>query len=144
MKKSYLTILFLLGLSLHSCFIGADGDSENLTGNYYISGDYGLINVHLGFEDKEWGGIGLIKEPITAVGYNDNYIIVKRESEKTEFFILKIIHSGIHSTAEKNMTGPISEREFEIQINELELNNIKWTREFEKNNDLKIEIEIAN
>jgi hypothetical protein len=132
MKNSKVTLLFVLTLFFQSCFIGTDGDSENIVSNYYIAGDYGLKNVHLGFEDKDWGGIGLIGQPITAVGNNEKYIIVKRESDNTEFYILKIIHSGDHSIAEKNIRGPLTEKEFDIEKNELGLKNIEWTKRFNK------------
>ena len=117
--------------------MGPDGDSENIVGNYYIAGDYGFKNVHLGFEDQKGGGIGLIEQPITAVGNDDNYIIVKRESDTTEFYILKIIHSDIHSMAAKNIVGPISNKEFKDQINELDLKHIEWTKKFEKRNGIQ-------
>ncbi|WP_296621553.1 hypothetical protein [Marivirga sp.] len=132
MKNIHIVILLLTVLCFQSCFVGEDGDSEKIVGNYYISGDYGFKNVHLGFEDKEWGGIGLIEQPITAIGNNDNYIIVKRELVETEFFILKVIESGIHSVAEENVLGPLTEREFETKRHQLDLRDIKWAKNFEK------------
>lgn len=112
--------------------MGADGDTEKVVGSYYISGDYGLKNVHIGFEDKEWGGIGLIEEPIIAIGHNDHYIIIKREKDKLEYFIARITNSGIHSEAEKNINGPMTEYEFNKSIDDLNLQSVKWTKEFEK------------
>jgi hypothetical protein len=94
MKYLQSLVLILLAFLFQGCFMGADGDTEKVVGSYYISGDYGLKNVHLGFEDKEWGGIGLIEEPIIAIGHNDQYIIVKRETDKLEYFIARITNSA--------------------------------------------------
>ncbi len=116
---------------LQGCFMGADGDSKKLIGNYYISGDYGFKNVHLGYEDNEWGGIGLINQPITAVGYNDHYIVAKRETTETEYFVLKIVDSGVHSAAEKNIKGPLTEVEYKETLRELGLLEVKWKDKFD-------------
>jgi hypothetical protein len=127
MKKFQILFIPLL---FYGCFFGPDGDSETLIGNYYISGDHGLKNVHLGFNDNEYGRIGLISGPLSAVGNNEEYIIVKRDSDKIEFFILKIVHTSQYSKAEENITGPLSHAEFVTQINELHLNEVKWSREY--------------
>lgn len=132
MKYIQFSIITLFALVMQSCFIGPDDDSEKIVGDYYVSGDYGFKNVHLGFEDKEWGGIGLIEEPITAIGHNDQYIIVEREKDTPEYFIVKITNSGIHSEAENNINGPMTENEFDKAIDDLNLQSITWTKNFEK------------
>jgi hypothetical protein len=43
----------------------------------------------------------LINQPINAVGHNDHYIFAKREATETEYFVLKIVDSGVHSEAKK-------------------------------------------
>lgn len=132
MKTLRCFMILLVAIALQGCFFGADGDSEKIIGNYFISGDYGFKNVHLGFEDKEFGRIGLIEKPIIAIGLNDEYLIVKRELDKSEYFVLKIMNSSKISDAEKNIIGPLTESEFNKTINELKIQNIKWTRKFKK------------
>jgi hypothetical protein len=118
--------------------IGADGDLKKLIGNYYISGGYGFKNVHLGYEDDEWGGIGLINQPINAVGHNDHYIVAKREATETEYFVLKIVDSGVHSEAKKNIKGLLTEVEYKETLRELGLLEVKWTKKFEKLNGINL------
>lgn len=132
MRCIQFSIITLSALVMQSCFIGPNDDSEKIVGDYYVSGDSGFKDVHLGFEDKEWGGIGLIEEPIIAIGHNDQYIIVKREKDKLEYFIAKITNSGIHSEAENNISGPMTENEFDKAIDQLNLQSINWTKKFEK------------
>ena len=131
MKALHFLTIILLTFTLQSCFIGADGDTEDLAEDYYISGALGFKNVHLGYW-SEYGGAGLIESPIIAVGVNDQYIIVKREADNFEYYIVKITKSGNRSEAEDNITGPLTENEFNIAIKELDLQSISWTKEFEK------------
>src|SRR5688572_31521330 len=82
--------VILANLLLVACFVGDEGTEEKIVGSYYIRGASGLFNVHIGFEDKEYGGIGLIEAPVTAIGYNGNYIIAKQGVEENMFYILKV------------------------------------------------------
>ena len=127
-------LTFIISFTLTGCFPFADGDTEYINEtDYYV---YGAPNidkgVHLGYEDSEWGGIGLIEEPITAIGYSEGYIFAKREFNNPEFFILKVIDSGIHSEAEKSIKGPLDSLKFSGELKNLGLNNFQWKSKFGK------------
>ncbi len=131
-----LKIVILIGSCcfLQSCFFGSDGGTKQLISHYYVSGTHKFENVHLGYEDKDWGGIGLIPAPITAISYDNQFIIIKREPENTEFYIIKIVATGNHSDAEKGIVGPLTEKEFLIIKQELGVNIQNWKEEFRNKN----------
>ncbi|CAD5293442.1 hypothetical protein IMPR6_270006 [Imperialibacter sp. EC-SDR9] len=119
---------------LTGCFPFADGDTEFINEtNYYVYGEPNLDKgVHIGYEDKEWGGIGLIEAPVTAIGYSEDYIFAKREFEKPEYFIFKVIDSGIHSDAESNIIGPLDSLNFTSELEALGVDDFYWKSTFAK------------
>ena len=120
----------LLSFLLNGCFVFDEGNEEVIIGNYYVRSNDGTSKYHLGFEDKEYGGIGIIEEPITSVGHNKEFVIVKRESDNTEYYIISILESGSHSEAENNIIGPLKESDFNAKLKELRLEEINWTKNF--------------
>jgi hypothetical protein len=128
-----LVLSIILNL-LTGCFPFADGDTEYIDNtNYYVYGEPSLDRgVHLGYEDEEWGGIGLIKEPITGIGYTKEYIFAKRELNKSEYFILKRTNSGVHSEAEKNIIGPLDSLTFTNELHKLGIGDFQWKSKFRK------------
>lgn len=128
-------ILFLFAfLSLTSCFPFDEGEEIKIIGNYYARGSIGLENVHIGYEDSQYGGIGLLTEPITAIGHNNDYIIAKRIAIKDEYFIIKVVGSGIHHEAEKAIIGPLGKKDFNQKLKQLGLSHsLRFDMEFPEN-----------
>ena len=135
MNKINKCFFFLLLLLLTGCFPWDDGAESEIVGHYYVRGNSRLENVYLGYEDSQYGGIGLINEPVTAVGNNENYIIAKRDGTEGEsYYLLKVIRNGIHGDADKAILGPLERSEFDEKLKELGLSNsIKFDKEFKKN-----------
>lgn len=108
-------------MGVTGCFPFAEGEEEEIVDRYYVRGNTSLINAHIGYEDEKYGGIGLINGPITATGHNEDYIIAERKTDTASFFILKVIRTGVHSDAEKAITGPLGKIAFEQKLKKLGL-----------------------
>ena len=132
MKKA---LYILLGtLILTGCFPFDEGEESKIIGRYYVRGDSRFEHVYIGYEDRQYGGIGLISEPVTAVGHNEDHIIAKRGgTEEENYYLLKVIRNGVHGDAEKATIGPLDKTEFDAKLKELGLcNSLKFEREFIK------------
>ena len=113
------------------CFPFDEGEESTIIGRYYVRGEDGLENVHIGYEDSQYGGIGLINESITAVGHNDSYIIAKSDIGLKSYYILEVVKNGVHGDAEKAIIGPLEKAEFDAKLKELGLSHsLKFDRSF--------------
>jgi hypothetical protein len=123
----------IIFLCLTSCFPGDEGEENIITGNYYVRGSSGLVNIYIGYKDSQYGGISLVSEPITALGNNSDYIIAKRSATQDEYYILKINRNGIHSDAEKGIIGPLDKPSFHEKLRVLgQSNSIQFTKDYKK------------
>ncbi len=76
-----------------------------------------------------------LKSGFTRLFYGsrwNNYIVAKRGATETEYFVLKIVDSGVWSEAEKNIKGPMTEVEYKETLRELGLLEVIWIEKFEK------------
>ena len=122
----------LLSFLLFGCFSFDEGNEEAIIGKYYARSNDGSTKFHLGFEDEEFGGIGIIEESIISIGHNKEFIIVKIKSDNTEYYIVRVMESGLYSEARKNIIGPLQESGFDSKLKELKIEEIKWTKNFKK------------
>lgn len=130
----YLTLLFVL-------FSGCSGmEKKHLTGNYYlIKMDYADEELSLSYKD----GSVVIRPTIFAVGYDEDFIIVKQHPSKfgkeldksiTNCYIIPLKYE-VNKWPDKNKIGPLTEEEFLLKRKELnisdELKFISVNREYE-------------
>ncbi|MFC5284232.1 hypothetical protein ACFSSE_10935 [Pedobacter alpinus] len=118
------------------------GTSKNLVGNYEVDYIDSKDNMSIYYNDPQWGGLGVVNPTVFAVGFNDDFIIVKQHPNVdfkidkgiTNYFIIPL-NSPITEAPEDNRIGPLTESAFMKKRKELDIpSSLNFTLEFE---DLK-------
>jgi hypothetical protein len=134
-------ILYLIIFSLLSGCMGL-AIKENVVGNYYLIAtdvDEDLnLSYHEPADDNNYGGI--IEATVFAIGYNDEYIIVKQHPRIfpnppnkaiTNFYILPI-KKGFDWRTKNGLIGPLTEVQFKEEEKKLNIPiGLKFTIEKE-------------
>ena len=135
MKKVKSTIAAILFCFCNSCMGILDSTYEkHIIYDYYLHAieDRQTINLSLNLENG--GSIEVVEETIYAVGFNENYIILKQHPKKfgpidksvTNFYIVTIYkQNGL--TPKKGVLGPFSIEEFREKQKELKLDTVGFT-----------------
>jgi len=135
MKKFTKKIILV---SLFFAFITCKGLNEyKVIGSYYlIDMDYDQKSRSLSYKLADGNYLGIIDETVFAVGYNENYIIVKQHPRKfpefpnrrvTNYFIVPITKRSTYSP-ETEILGPLNLQEFSSKCNELNIGKeVKFT-----------------
>ncbi len=124
-------IILLCSVASSGCFWGDDGDEIDINERYYLRSNRPGDTYHLGFIDDAGIGVGIVNDPIVAVGYNKDYIILKAKSGHYMYYIVSIIDAGNHQTATENIEGVKNEKSFNERITELASADLKFTKTFE-------------
>jgi len=102
--------LFVALILLQGC-VGVS--EEKVVGRYYlVAVDYMKEETSLNFQLDDNSSYGVVKETVFAVGYNDNYIIVKQHPSNnrdiTNYYIVALCKENT-LWAEKGVIGPLTE-----------------------------------
>lgn len=117
----YIVSIFIL--------LGCNGiQEEQLVDRYYlIAMDYVEEGMNLSYVLESGDFIGVVNSTVFAVGYNDEYIIVKQHPRKfpnppdkliTNYFIVPI-KDKVHASPDENKIGPLTKEGFVIKRKEL-------------------------
>jgi hypothetical protein len=116
---------FLWALVLFGC---NDMNNEHVIGGYYLSTvDYVEDGMSLYYDLDDGNYIGVVNETVFAVGYNEEFIIVKQhptnypfppDKSTTNYYIIPLKFKVNHFPDE-NKIGPLSEIDFTIKRKEL-------------------------
>ena len=132
MKTSH---LLLLSIFLINC-LGAAYD-EQINDNYYLQATDTRYGMTLCIKDDDYL-IGIVSATVFAVGYNEDFIIVKQHPEKfpksdksiTNYYIIPLKFK-VSEIPERNVIGPLTEREFMEKRKELGVSrSLQFTRVF--------------
>jgi len=121
----------ILYLSIPLLFVGCQGLAvkEKIIDNYFLvaadASEWTSLSYH---EDNEGANYSsLIEATVFAVGYNDNYMIVKQhpctlpnppDKNITNFYILPL-KEGMNWRTKNGLMGPLTEQEFNAKRKEL-------------------------
>ena len=105
---------------------------EHLTDNYYLTKmDYEANNRSLSYKLGKGSYLGVVNATIFAVGYNDDFIIVKQhprsfpnppDTNMTNYYVVPLKFKVNH-WADENKFGPLTLEEFLIKRKELEISD---------------------
>jgi len=121
--------------------LGCSGiDKEHLIGNYYLTAvDYVDEGKDLSYLLESGNFVGVVSSTVFAVGYNEEYIIVKQHPREfpnppdktiTKFFIVPI-KNKVHQSLDENKLGPLTELEFKEKRKELRIpEDLTFTKVF--------------
>jgi len=119
--------------------------NENIFGNYYLVASDTNEDLCLSYHESCDGGIyGTVVTPtVFAIGYNENYIIVKQhprafpnppDKSITNFYILPV-KNGFNWRTNNGLLGPLTFDQFNQKRKELNIpNSLNFTKEMK---DLK-------
>lgn len=103
---------------------------EKLVGNYYLVASDEEYGCNLAFKENKDQDFGtLISPTVFAVGYNDDYMIVKQhprtfpnppDKSITNYYILPL-KEGMNWRTKNGLIGPLTELEFIAKRKELEI-----------------------
>ena len=127
-------ILFVWGLSrCHSFAL-----EEEITGNYYLTAPDAGEQCRLSYNEDDgspnYGDI--ISETVFAVGFNDNYMIVKQhptilnnfeDKTITNYYILPL-KKGMNWYNKNGLVGPLTLTQFNNKRKELKIEDIQFTK----------------
>lgn len=128
MQRIYIVLVFLL---LLSC-----SNFDHIIDNYYF-GSLGGINSQTSVYYRLEGGdyLGVVSEGVIAIGYNENFIIVKQnpfssrkkvENNRMNYYIIPINNRDEYP--DENRLGPFTENEFNLELIKLGVSeNLKFT-----------------
>ncbi len=137
---SKILVLCFSFMSLNAC--QAFFYEEHIIGNYYlvaVDGDEDMC-ISYQVEDQKMYGEIIIPSTVFAVGYDEDFIIVKQhpmnfpdvDKSITNYFIIPV-KNKIHKTLELNKIGPLSLEEFNKKRNELNIpQELAFTLVFDK------------
>jgi hypothetical protein len=134
MLKFVFNILLLIFVVIGLCRCLGDVHNQELNGGYYISALDLSEEMHIGYNDSQYGGIGVIEATVYAVGQNEDYIIVKqhpKSDQKTTHYFIIPLKTKISQSVEKNFFGPLTFNEFNTKKRELNIYGIDFSIIFE-------------
>ena len=136
MKRTISCVFFLALLVLQGCVGGVY--FEKIVNGYFLSAIDVKTDMLLGYQDGDFG-VGVVGSTVFAVGYNDEYIIVKQHPRKfpnppdksiTNYFIVPI-KDQVHASPDENKIGPLTKEEFVIKRKELGISDsLTFTKVF--------------
>jgi len=124
-----ISVFLLFSIAFAGCFWGDDGDEIDINDRYYLRSNRPGDTYHLGFIDDAGNGVGIVNEPILAVGYNKDYIIL---NAKSGYYIVSMIDKGGHHTAIQNIEGSMHGKRFNERMTEMKAGDLSFTQTFEK------------
>jgi len=127
--RLFVGVLLLWSIAFSGCFWGDDGGEIDINDRYYLRSNRPGDTYHLGFIDDAGNRVGIVNEPILAVGYNKDYIIL---NAKSGYYIVSMIDKGSHHTATQNIEGSINGKKFKERMTELKAGDLSFTQTFEK------------
>ena len=139
----YITILFI-GLTLNSCYL-FDNSSDEIIGNYKVLWIDILSNQVIceTNEENPTSCTQLIDEYVFAVGHNSDFIIAKQhptngfkngyevDTSVTNYFVIDV-NGKIKENGDK-VIGPLSKKEFDKTVSELNIETIKFDQTYSEN-----------
>ena len=144
MKTWNYIIILLLGLTLNSCYL-FDSGSDKIIGNYKVLW-IDIFSNQIICETDEKNATScsqLIDEYVFAIGHNSSFIIAKQhptngfkngyevDTTITNYFIIDI--NGKITKNRNKVIGPLSKKEFEEIVAELNIENIKFDQNYPEN-----------
>ena len=127
--------------TIYTCFLiyllsSCSGiDVKHITENYYLTKvDYSTNNQQLSYklEQYEGGFVGVVEPIVSAIGFNEDFIIVKQHpapfSETTidkniTFYYIVPLKKKVHHSPDENKYGPFSHQEYLQKRKELKIPN---------------------
>jgi hypothetical protein len=116
--------LFILLIGI--VFVGCEfAHEEKVVGKYYLVASDVVEDMNLGFQEHRSGYGTLVKATVFAVGFNDEFIIVKQhpsifpyppDNTITNYFIVPI---SSRMNPYEDIIGPLTKTEFETKKDEL-------------------------
>lgn len=138
--KHIFRYIFLIVVFFSSC----SGLGENkLIGNYYLTKlDYSNKELSLSYKLESSGDfIGVVNPTVFAVGYNNDFIIIKQHPSKfgealdksvVNYYIVPL-KVKIHNAPDENKIGPLSQDEFLQKREELKIpEELSFTKIFKE------------
>ncbi len=133
MKYILNIFLFVSFCSLQSCLF--DSYSKSINSKYLLSAIDGDENMSLCYITKDNYMIAVVDRTVFAVGYNNNFIIVKQHpkgnKEYTNYFVIPLI-TNISEFPSDNIYGPMNIDEFEKLKIKLDIKNLDFTIVYKK------------
>ena len=132
------TILIILGIFiLNSCW-NNPGESELITGNYYVEWNDLVANraiTEKTDKDSPYSS-GIISNYVYAVGHNSNFIIVKQhpylnDLTVTKYFIIDL--DKREKTNEDGIYGPMDKQQFDKKSKDLNISELEFDKSFKEN-----------
>jgi hypothetical protein len=117
--------------------------TEHVIDNYYLGTiDYVEKNLSLYYKLQSGDYIGVVNPTVFAIGYNENYIIVKQHpgnwsddiinKDVTNYYIVPV-KDWLHNSPDENKIGPLTYDEFLLKREELKIpNNLVFSKIFKK------------
>jgi len=144
LKSRNYIIIILVGLTLSSCYL-FDSGSDKIIGNYKVLWIDIFSNQIICEADKEnsTSCSQLIGEYVFAVGHNSNFIVAKQhptngfkngyevDTSVTNYFVIDI--NGKITKSGDKVIGPLSKKEFDKTVSELNIETIKFDQSYPEN-----------
>lgn len=118
--------------------IGAASHNEKLIGRFYLLAMDDMNDMTVCHLDSIYR-IGIVPPTVFAVGFNDNYILVKQHPEKfpeidksiTNYYIIPI--KNVQYYNEKDIIGPMTKEQFKNKRKELKIPDaLSFTKVFKE------------
>jgi hypothetical protein len=122
---------FLLIIHLNGCVF--EPTPKKIVGNYFLSEVNGYTDLSYNLKEDQF--VGVVEPQILEVGYNENYITVKKQNiefgknvlnKEIEYYIIPI-KNKVAKYQDDNKIGPLSKRGFNRKLTELGINDIEFT-----------------
>ncbi|ESU23070.1 hypothetical protein FLJC2902T_32340 [Flavobacterium limnosediminis JC2902] len=135
MKKRNLYLIFIIFFAINSCAWLDESQHQKIVGEYEIGWNDLESNRSISKPIKNCDGCYevIVNSYVYAVGHNEKYIIAKQlnypESE-TYYYIIDIEKNK--KSSQNGIIGPLNGTEFEKTIKDLQIVNLKFDLNFDK------------
>ena len=125
--NSKLLLLASIIISLSSCLGWSDmfAYDKKLVGPYHLSSDFSESGKGIYYEIKEGLTLDRIRPDVKAVGWNNEFMIVKQytsdNEEKARYYIIDMQKDNVHNSIKEAVIGPMNEEEFLQKRKEISL-----------------------
>lgn len=117
-------IIIVISLLYISC---QNIQTKHITGNYYLVTTDSEDDRNLSYRMENGDYIGGVPPMVSAIWYNDEYIIAKQQPtdgdgesiKKRTFFYIIPLNNKISMSPDENYIGPLSRRDLSLQVKKL-------------------------